>query len=702
MEILTRVRSRVTTAVKRFTMQFATRMYWWGSSLGRTRFNYEAEVPDGGRGNAIVVACIGWVQKAFPEAPLRVSQVARDGARKPVADHPMVMLIRRPNDFYSGIILWMATLADWWVTGNAYWIKVRSEGERVVRLWYVPSWLIEPHWPESDSTVFIDYYTYSPGNIKPIEIPPSEVVHFRNGIDPNNVRKGLSPLASTVREIFTDDEGANYTATMLRNSGVPNVVVQPDGDNTFSPENAQQFKGEFMSRFGGDRRGEPMVLRAKAKIEQLAFNPEQMNVKGLRRIPEERVTAVLGVPAIVAGLGVGLDASTYNNLAGLREQAYEGNIIPSQRIMAEELHAQLLGDFVADVDQWAVDFDLSQVRVLQEDQQRVAERAVKLAGGPVLKLNEARQMMGAPELPDGDMFWAPVSATPINADDLLVDVTPVTPTPAATPPGGKAFDFLDLEEKASGATIVRAIERLRDRQLATETPRLARFLRDQRDLAVSIVRDEAKALIGFEEKAGDAERFANRVTARLEQRFQQGAQREVVRVHLQALTGVTDIVAGALDTPITVDDALRGHFLREAATNVRGITDVTMRQIRETLREGAARDETVEQLAARIQGLGAFGEGRAELISRNEIAIASNRASVMSYELSGRVESVQVIDGTQNDEACASMNGRIFSMQEAAGVAPIEHVGCVRNFLPLLRSQRALTNGHVHKELVGV
>jgi hypothetical protein len=33
-------------------------------------------------------------------------------------------------------------------------------------------------------------------------------VHFRFGLDPDDPRKGYSPLKSVLREVFTDDEAA--------------------------------------------------------------------------------------------------------------------------------------------------------------------------------------------------------------------------------------------------------------------------------------------------------------------------------------------------------------------------------------------------------------------------------------------------------------------------------------------------------------
>jgi hypothetical protein len=86
-------------------------------------------------------------------------------------------------------------------------------------------------------------------------------------------------------------------------------------------------------------------MTGATKVQEFGFSPEQLTLKDLRRIPEERVTAVLGTPAVVVGLGAGLDRSTFTNYTEAREAAYEQAIIPPQALLAEEIWFQLLPDF---------------------------------------------------------------------------------------------------------------------------------------------------------------------------------------------------------------------------------------------------------------------------------------------------------------------------------------------------------------------
>ncbi len=331
-------------AVKAASMVFARSVPWWGGSSYRASAMGYGSIADA-RGSSLIMAVTLWLARTFPEAPIRVLAVQPDGVLEPVDDHPMTALIRRPNPYYSGVLLWGATLTDFVTAGNAYWVKIRSTGSRVVQLWWVPSQLIEPVWPD-DGRTFISSYAYTPdGGQQVVQLAPQDVVHFRYGLDPLNMRKGLSPLGSLLRELFTDDEAARFTATILTNLGVPGVVLAPTAETGLPLPEAQEMKDEFAQRFGGSHRGEPFVSTHPIDVHVMGYSPEQLNLRSLRRIPEERVTAILGVPAIVVGLGAGLDRSTFANYSEAREAAYESNVIPTQRLMAEELHTQLLPDF---------------------------------------------------------------------------------------------------------------------------------------------------------------------------------------------------------------------------------------------------------------------------------------------------------------------------------------------------------------------
>ena len=385
---------------------------WIFSLLPRTRFNYRREVGQG-YGSSVVMAPLKFIQRVFPEAPLRVRRGADLDSL--LADHPMIRLIRKPNRFYSGNALWRATIACWVLNGNAYWVKVRDRMLGVAELWWVPPWLIEPKWPE-DGSEFISHYEYRPAGGETVEVLPSEVIHFRNGLDPRNPRLGMSDLHSVLREVFSDDEASNFTASILRNMGVPGVIIAPK-QGTVSRDEARAAEEVFMRRFSGDKRGGTMAMQSATDVHQFAWSPAQLELASVRDVSEERVCAILGIPAAVVGFGAGLQQTKVGaTMRELVQLAWISGIVPMQHVMASDLENQLLPDFEPAPEEFEAFFDEAMVEALQENEAERARRLnIGVAGGWV-KVSEARRAFRYPVTSADEVYLRSPKLAPVGGD----------------------------------------------------------------------------------------------------------------------------------------------------------------------------------------------------------------------------------------------------------------------------------------------
>lgn len=401
--------------------------------LPRSRIDFNREIGQG-LGSPAVLAVVGWIARNWIDAPIRVRQLLSDPTAEPIdvrasefGPGAMLSLLKRPNPFYTGRTLMKAAVVDYATTGSAYIYKRRNDAGRVMELWWLPQVMTRPRWPEDDDTVFIGWYEYNPNGI-PYVIRPEDVIHLRDGMDPLNPRVGLSKVGALAREIFTDDEAANFSAAVVANFGPPGVVIAPrevpQGSNVIAdPETVKQ---KYIETFGGDNRGQPMVMSGPTTVDVVSWNPEQMQLKALRRIPEERISAVFGPAAIVAGLGAGLDRSTFANFAEARSASYEECILPGHSDWAEQLQFQLLSEW-ADPLRYVVDFDYSNVRALQEDQTAVWTRHLDAWRAGAITRATFKQAVGI----EHDDAFDDVYAVPFN-----VNITPATEAvvPAEPPP----------------------------------------------------------------------------------------------------------------------------------------------------------------------------------------------------------------------------------------------------------------------------
>lgn len=451
---------RAGLAVKAFQMRFSRSSYqsWqWATSTFTERWqNYRVGQ---GLSSSVVVAPLQWMQRNFPEAPLRIRQKSGKDLNdvEPSESGPgaLLRLWDDPNDYYTGIALSKALLADYKTTGNAFVLKIRNGSGRWIQSWWAPSFMMTPRWPE-DGSEFLSHWEYNPDG-RPQDVRPEDVIHFRDGIDPRNNRLGFSAFASLVREIFTDEEAARFTAALLSNLGVPGVVIAPSAQTANSGAglsgrqvifDTDKVKAAFKSTFGGDNRGDAMVLSAPTDVHVLSFNPQQLTLRDLRRLPEERVAGVFGVPAVLASLGAGLERSTFTNYAEAREAGYEENLVPTQRDWSAVLKKFGLSEFVTDVTQFIVDFDLSEVRVLQEDQNKLWERAVNALNKGGITRGRFKELVGEDkeEGDRDDVYYIPVSVVPTPAAEDLTVVPPAD----ATPPVGNPLALPEARPSPSG------------------------------------------------------------------------------------------------------------------------------------------------------------------------------------------------------------------------------------------------------------
>lgn len=419
--------------------------------LPLSRYNYNAAVR-GGLDSNVIMAPIQWIMRAFPEAdPTVERKLGKDKPWEHQDEHDLEQLLRNPNPGYDGASMLQATAMSYTMDGNAYWIKRRNIFGRPVEFWYVPHWMMEPRWsPRSGS--FIDYYDYSPFEGAPQQLAPEDVVHLRFGIDPRNTRKGWSQIKSLMREIFTDEQAAHFSATILKNMGIPGLVLSPkDKDALPTKEDVEEIKRYLESSHTGDRQGKPMVFGSPTDVSQFGFDPNRLMLGSLRDIAEERVCAALGLPAAVVGFGAGLQSTKVGaTMREMRRLAWVQCVIPMQLAIGRQLTKQLVPDFEALAPRWRVRFDTTGVSAFQEEETEKATRIKTLVSAGVMMVSEGQELAGLEVDPSQNVYLRPGGIVAIQEGDA--GLAPVAATPAPTPANGEPGDEGDPATPAAPTT----------------------------------------------------------------------------------------------------------------------------------------------------------------------------------------------------------------------------------------------------------
>jgi len=375
----------------------------------------------GGDGNSAVFACLRALAFASIEAPLRVYKLDAKQEREPLFEHPILDLFDEPHpELDLNEIRWWSAWARH-IDGNAYLLKVRSGAGNVVELWPVSPSVMRPKTGRGSSN-FIDFYEMDRFDGRgPEQIPVENVIHFKLGVDPLDVRKGIAPLKRLIREIASDGEATRYADALLRNFGTPGLVAKIPSETMLSEKQVQELKNSIANAFGGERRGTVSVLTGGADMDQFGFSPEQMNLKILHDVPETRIAAVMGVDPLVARLGVGLEqTSNYASARQVRENFTELTIVPLWVMDEAKWNRKLRKDFTSDR-RIVIAHDLSEVRSLQEDENAKHARILADVMGGLMSREMGLRELGFDVLAGDDSLWVPTSGKWVKVDDSVTD-----------------------------------------------------------------------------------------------------------------------------------------------------------------------------------------------------------------------------------------------------------------------------------------
>jgi len=223
-------------------------------------------------------------------------------------------------------------------------------------------------------------------------------------------------LDSAIREIFMDLESSNFAAALLKNLGVPGLVVTPESGVEVTPDDVKAVKAWLRESFSGDRRGRPLVLGSAVKVQEYGFTPQQMDLSVTRDVAEERVCACLGIPAAVVGFGAGLQTAKVGaTMEELRKLAWTNGIVPVQRVFAGEIKRSLLPDFERMPARFELRFDASRLLAMEDDMVKRATRWAALVQNGVARVDEARTAMGLEAGPADRVYLRPFSSIEVPA-----------------------------------------------------------------------------------------------------------------------------------------------------------------------------------------------------------------------------------------------------------------------------------------------
>ena len=344
--------------------------------------------------------CVGFLARNIAELGLHVFRRVSDTDRTRLNDHPLAVLLARPNGWTTRYRLMDALICDLGIYDEAFWLKWR-DGSTPALIRIPPTKVaVQGSWLEP--TGFTIY-----GATGKIDVDRSQMVFFRGyNPDPDLMTlRGLSPLETLRRVLAEDDAMGDYRERLWRSGArFEGVLTRPVDAPRMSPEAKDRFWARWnASHTGSTATGSTALLEEGMAYAQTSFSAKDSQYQESRRLNDEEVAAAYHIPLPMVGH---LENATFSNISEQHKNLYQDTLGPRLEELVEEIELQLLPDFADTADVYC-EFNLeAKLRGSFEEQAAALQASV---GGPWVTRNEARARTNLPSVDGGDDLITPLN-----------------------------------------------------------------------------------------------------------------------------------------------------------------------------------------------------------------------------------------------------------------------------------------------------
>lgn len=410
----------------------ATVQTWEHGTPQQQRESYYRYALEGYSGNEVMFACVEELASSAAEPRLVAVRKTAKGTEQ-VHDHPVLELFERPNPFMSRYELIAATIMYRAVSGNAYIEKTRSGAGKVVELWPLRP---DRMWVIPDRERHIAGWEYRLG-AETFYLDARDVIHSRTR-NPLDDYYGMPPVRPAAGRIDTANAMRAFTSSFFTNAGVPAGLLTIE--KQVGAAEAAMIRDRFRNEHGGVSGWHSlMVLANQGSVTYtpmgLPLGERGLVMPELDEIIDAKTAMVFGVPLELIGARLGMIHGNRSTTKEARASFWDETLVPLYQEIAATLTTALAPEY-GDFDY--LEFDLSTVKALQEDENAKTERTVKQLHAGLISVQEARVDLGRePEFEAGAILVMPDNISGLPADQLDA---PPAPAPSALGSGQGAED----------------------------------------------------------------------------------------------------------------------------------------------------------------------------------------------------------------------------------------------------------------------
>ncbi len=361
---------------------------------------------------------VSFLARNIAQLGLAMYERKDDADRERLQDHPLAVLLRRPNPWTTRYRLINALVHDFAIYDVAYWLKTKTDDGTVgvVRL---PPKMVTP---KGDNWLTPDEFEIR-GSKERRRVPADEVVYFRGyGLD---LDTGTSPIESLRRTLREEWTGSEMREQIMRNGArVSGYLERPPisvaGD--WSTQARDRFKKDWQTQYAGDgaaQAGGTPLLEDGITFKAAAQTAKDLQYIEGRKLTREEVAAAYFIPPPMVGI---LDKASFSNITEQHKMLYQDTLGPWLTMITDEVELQLIPDFEkADPHRFYVEFNLREKLTGSFEQRQASIQTA--VGAPWMTINEARALDNRPPIDGGDELVRPLNTTQ-NGDQNPIPAEP--------------------------------------------------------------------------------------------------------------------------------------------------------------------------------------------------------------------------------------------------------------------------------------
>ena len=586
-----------------------------------TKWTGKNAVDEGYKASVWVYATINKKARAAASVPWYVYKKNAKGEYERIENHPLQLLIDKPNPFTSRNNMVERMIMQLELAGNALH-HVVTIGGVPVELWNIMPDQIKPIPHE---TKFIENYKYTgkTNTSENIQVPAKDIIHHMY-LDPSNPYWGIAPLQVAAKTVDTDVEAVSWNKVALQNRAVTDGAFTIQ--NPLTTQQYQELRQQIREQHQGAQNARtPWILGGGAQWNQMSLSPADMDFINGRRMTREDICAVFSVPPPLVGI---LDKANYANMQEARRVFWLDTVIPLLDDLKESFNRSLTPLFGEDVE---LDYDTSSVDALAENVNEKIDAANKLwgMGLPFNAINN-RLDLGFDEVEGGDIGYLPASLLPANMAQAA----------AAATTNESGADEGTKSKKSEPRPELKAYNLRTDEQKARywksfERQRSAWYVKFQRAAAEQFAKEGKAVAAAYNSSGGDMDKALAAVDSE--------AWR---KMYVQYYKAIVEDFGGATyegfksSVPSMQTKAwnpfsrlISDYIFKAAAEKVTKMTDYTKLMLRGWISVGRDNGDGIATIARDLaKNFEDMSTNRAFTIARTEVVAASNYGSYAAAE----------------------------------------------------------------------